>query len=58
MTREEELQAALIRLEYAIDVLTESVEQIGLLRITLRRLLAQEIVTKPAFNYQTGLPPE
>jgi hypothetical protein len=54
MTRDEELQAALSSLEHAIDVLSEAVYQIGLLRTTLRRLLVQE----PDFDYRTGMPPD
>jgi hypothetical protein len=56
MTRDEELQSALERLDQAIGALAEALEQIGLLQMTLRRLVGQE--TGPAFDYRTGLPVE
>jgi hypothetical protein len=58
MTRNEELKVVLDRVEDTIRGLTQVVEQLGLLNVTLRRLFAQEMVTKPDFDYKTGMPPK
>ena len=58
MTRDEELTIALERLDDAIMMLAAVVEQMGLLNITVRRLFAQEMVTKPDFDFRTGMPPK
>jgi hypothetical protein len=42
MTRDEELQSVLEHLDQAIAALAEALEQIGLLQMTLRRLLGHE----------------
>jgi hypothetical protein len=59
MTREEELESALTRLEAATGQMEDLIETIGLLVLTFRRLFPQKPdFPKPDFDYRTGMPPD
>jgi hypothetical protein len=60
MTREEELEYAVERLESALNRLEELSETLGLLALTFRRLLpvGKPDFRKPDFDYRTGMPPD
>lgn len=56
MTREDELQAALSRLEYTAYRLTQLAEDVGELLLTFQRLLQEP--KGPDFDYRTGQRPK